>query len=117
MLRYSRTALLCGAGTVMALGFALAAGVRWSHVVANMDWMALAVQTVGTVLWAHNGRGARYAAVWWLLSSLLWIYFAYANGLTALGARDLISVALYLYGGYRWLVEKSNRELPNGVVG
>ncbi len=72
----------------------------------HLDWLALAVGTVGTVLWAHNGRSARYAALWWLASSLLWMVFAWAKGLPALGVRDLISVVLYLYGGWRWLKPK-----------
>lgn len=78
-----------------------------------LDWPALVVGTIGTILWAHNGRGAKYAAVWWLVSSLLWMLFAYGKGLPALGTRDLISVVLYLYGGYRWLFPKKD---PGAVV-
>ena len=68
-----------------------------------LDWVALAVGTVGTILWAQNGRWAKSAAVWWLGSSLLWMVFAWLKGLPALGARDCISVGLYVYGGWRWM--------------
>lgn len=71
-----------------------------------LDWLALAVGTIGTVLWAHNGAWAKYAAFWWLASSLLWIGYAYLKGLPALGARDLISVTLYIYGGWRWVLQR-----------
>lgn len=69
----------------------------------GLDWLALVLGTVGTIAWAHNGKGARYAACWWLASSVCWMVYAYLNGLPALGLRDSISIALYLYGGYRWL--------------
>lgn len=74
-----------------------------------LDWLALSMGTIGTILWAHNGRGAKYAAGWWLASSLLWMAFAYLKGLPALGTRDLLSVLLYLYGGYRWLLRKPEK--------
>lgn len=69
----------------------------------NLDSIGLVVGTLGTIFWAHNGKMAKYAAVLWFFSSVLWILFAWKNHLTALGARDAISVSLYLYGGYRWL--------------
>lgn len=72
----------------------------------HLDWVALIVGTIGTILWAHNGKSAKYACVFWLFSSLIWMAFAYFKGLPALGIRDLISVALYVYGGYRWLISK-----------
>ena len=67
-----------------------------------LDWAALAVGTIGTILWAHNGAWAKHAAVWWLASSCLWAWFAYANGLPALGIRDAISILLSVYGAWRW---------------
>lgn len=74
------------------------------HTLANqLDWLALLVGAVGSVLWAHNGRLARYAAVWWLVSSVLWVVFAWLNGLPALGVRDVVGVSVALYGCYRWL--------------
>jgi hypothetical protein len=69
----------------------------------HLDWLALVVGAVGSLLWAHNGPSARYAAVWWLCSSLLWVAFAWLQGLAALGIRDLLGVAITLYGSYRWL--------------
>lgn len=76
-----------------------------TFLVNHLDWMAMVVGAVGTLLWAHNGRSARWAAAWWLTSSLLWLSFAWAKGLPALGARDLLSTTLYLYGGWRWLMK------------
>jgi hypothetical protein len=38
-----------------------------------------------------------------LSSSLLWVAFAWLQGLAALGLRDLLGVAITLYGSYRWL--------------
>jgi len=74
------------------------------HTLANhLDWIALLVGAVGSLLWAHNGRSAKYASVWWLVSSLLWVAFAWARGLPALGLRDLVGVSVTLYGCYRWL--------------
>jgi hypothetical protein len=73
-----------------------------------LDWAALGVGTIGTILWAHNGKWAKYAAIWWLASSILWIWYASLNNLAALGARDLISVSLYVYGGWRWLLAKNH---------
>ena len=61
------------------------------------------VGAVGSLLWANNGPWAKYASVCWLLSSLLWLVFAWRNGLPALGARDVLGVAVTLYGCYRWL--------------
>lgn len=72
----------------------------------HLDWIALALGTVGTVLWAHAGKQARWAAVWWLASSVVWIAYAYAMGLPALGLRDCLSVVLYLYGAWRWLMAR-----------
>jgi hypothetical protein len=72
-------------------------------VIVHLDWLALLVGAVGSFLWAHNGPSAKYASVWWLFSSLLWVVFAWLNGLAALGVRDVLGVGLTLYGCYRWL--------------
>ena len=69
----------------------------------HLDWLALVVGAIGSFLWAHNGQSAKYASVWWLLSSVLWIVFAWLHGLTALGMRDVLGVSTTLYGCYRWL--------------
>ncbi len=68
-----------------------------------IDWLALVVGALGSLLWAHNGPAAKYASVCWLFSSLLWVAFAWRSGLPPLGARDLRGVAVTLYGCYRWL--------------
>jgi hypothetical protein len=69
----------------------------------HLDWMALVVGAVGSLLWAHNGPSAKYASLWWLLSSILWVVFAWIQGLPALGLRDAVGVGSTLYGCYRWL--------------
>jgi hypothetical protein len=69
----------------------------------HLDWLALVVGAIGSLLWAHNGQSAKYASVWWLLSSVLWVVFAWVHGLPALGARDALGVGSTLYGCYRWL--------------
>ena len=75
----------------------------------HLDWMALLVGAVGSFLWAHNGRGAKYASVWWLVSSLMWVVFAWLQGLPALGARDALGVSSTLYGCFRWLQPPAGR--------
>lgn len=75
----------------------------------HLDWIALVVGAVGSFLWAHNGRCAKYASLWWLGASLLWIAFASTRGLPALGMRDLLGVATTLYGCWRWLLPRGSR--------
>lgn len=70
----------------------------------HLDWIALALGAIGSILWAHNGAGARYACLWWLASSLAWIAFAWIEGLPALGLRDGIGVGTTVYGCYRWML-------------
>lgn len=74
-----------------------------NYLAGHLDWIALLVGGIGSLLWAHNGPSAKYASVWWLCSSLLWVGFAWLHGLAALGLRDLLSVCVTLYGCYRWL--------------
>lgn len=68
-----------------------------------IQWLAFGLGSVGSVLWAHNGAGARYAAAFWLAASLLWLCFAKLSGLPGLAARDAISLATGLWGVWRWL--------------
>lgn len=73
------------------------------EVAANhLDWLALAIGAVGSFLWAHNGESAKHASLWWLVSSLLWIAFAWLHGMPALGVRDVLGIATAAYGCYRW---------------
>lgn len=74
----------------------------------NLDWVALCIGTLGTVLWAHNGKSASYAGVLWFVSAMIWIAYAYLNRLPALGSRDIINVLLYIYGAYRGLSKKKS---------
>jgi hypothetical protein len=69
----------------------------------HLDWTALVVGAIGSLLWAHNGPNARYASVFWLLSSLLWMVFAWVSGLPALGVRDMVGFGTTLYGCFRWM--------------
>lgn len=72
----------------------------------DWDYLALTVGTIGTILWAHNGKWTHYAAIFWFISSILWIVFAYTHDLPALSIRDAISIVLYLYGAWRWIYNK-----------
>ena len=77
--------------------------VRMIELTNHLDWIALVVGAVGSFTWAHNGRSAKYASVWWFFSSLLWVMFAWVKGLPALGMRDALGLSTTLYGCYRWL--------------
>jgi hypothetical protein len=71
-----------------------------------LDWIALFIGTIGTFLWARNGAYAKYAGIFWLISSFFWCAYAYIDHQTALGGRDLLSVSLYLYAIYKQFLEK-----------
>lgn len=65
-----------------------------------LEWSAFAVGTVGTILWARGFKwnGKPVEGWFWLVSALLWIWFALINNHGGLAARDLLGVGLYLYG-------------------
>ena len=63
---------------------------------AKLDRLALCVGRAETILWAHNGKSARCAEVWWLTSFLQGVAFACISGFKAVGLRDAQSVGLYL---------------------
>lgn len=100
--------LLIVAYGVFVSGFLLyATSFLW---LAHLDWVALAIGTTGTILWSQNGRFSKWAAVWWLVSSFFWVAFSWMHGLPALGLRDLISILLYVYGAWRWLLRTGTTE-------
>ena len=68
-----------------------------------IQWLAFAVGTVGALLWAHNGPWSKYAAAFWIIASLLWIWFDRLSGLAGPAARDLVSIFITLWGVWRWL--------------
>ena len=72
--------------------------------VAHLDWLALALGTIGSVAWAHNGRWSKYASAMWLGGSIAWLAFAWVNNLAALGIRDAIGITTSGWGCYRWLL-------------
>lgn len=65
-----------------------------------LEWTAFAIGTLGTVLWAggYTLRGRRIEGWLWLVSSLLWIWFAVVHTHNGLAARDLIGLSLYIAG-------------------
>lgn len=77
-----------------------------------IQWSAFVVGTVGSILWAHNGAWAKYAGAFWLVASLLWVWFARLSGVPGLAARDLVSILTALWGAWRWLGadKKSKRD-------
>jgi hypothetical protein len=68
-----------------------------------IQWLAFAVGTVGTLLWACRGPWSKYAAAFWIAASLLWIWFDRLSGLAGPAARDLVSIFITLWGAWRWL--------------
>lgn len=65
-----------------------------------LEWTAFCIGTAGTVLWAigFKWRGHPIEGWLWLLSSLLWIWFAVVHTHSGLAARDLIGLSLYVAG-------------------
>jgi hypothetical protein len=68
-----------------------------------IQWLAFAFGTVGSILWASNGGWSRYAGAFWLLGSLLWVWFAKLSGVPGLAARDLVGILTALWGAWRWM--------------
>jgi hypothetical protein len=68
-----------------------------------LEWSAFALGTIGTIFWAAGFKwGGRSIEGWfWLGSSLLWILFASMNNHAGLAARDLLGVALYVFGIFK----------------
>ncbi len=74
-----------------------------------IEWVALIVGTTGTVIWSL-GKNQLIVSVCWLVSSLLWIWFAILNGHDGLTMRDSIGVIMYLIG-IRTYLKKTKTEL------
>jgi hypothetical protein len=68
-----------------------------------IQWFAFVVGTAGSLLWAHNGPWAKYAGAFWLVASLLWVWFAGLSGMPGLAARDLVGIGVTSWGAWRWL--------------
>jgi hypothetical protein len=68
-----------------------------------IQWLAFGIGAFGSLLWAHNGRWSKYAGLFWLAGSLLWIWFAHLSGMPGLAARDAIAVLTTAWGTWRWL--------------
>lgn len=62
-----------------------------------LEWSALIIGTFGTILWAL-GKNQLLVSVLWLISAILWIFFAFINQHYGLGIRDFVGVILYLIG-------------------
>lgn len=65
-----------------------------------IEWSAFFVGTVGTIFWAtdRKWRGRKVEGWLWLLSALLWIWFAFNDRKYGLAARDLLGAGLYIMG-------------------
>lgn len=64
---------------------------------AFFEWAALIIGTLGTILWSF-GKSQLTVSILWILSSMLWIVFAWVNGHYGLTARDTLSVIPYAIG-------------------
>lgn len=66
-------------------------------IAAYLEWLALAIGTVCTAMWALN-KHQLMVSLLWICSSLLWILFAYFNGHHGLAARDILGLLIYAIG-------------------
>ena len=66
-----------------------------------IQWLAFSLGTTGSLLWAHNGPWSKYAGVFWLGASLLWICFARLSGMPGLVARDMVGLGVTVWGIWR----------------
>lgn len=62
-----------------------------------LEYSALAVGTVGTLLWSL-GKNQLIVSILWMISAMLWIAFALSNEHYGLTARDGLGVLLYAMG-------------------
>ena len=62
-----------------------------------IEWTALALGTIGSILWSL-GRSQFIVALLWMGSSLLWIGFAISNGHAGLTLRDVFGFGFALVG-------------------
>lgn len=69
----------------------------------SLQWLAFAVGTIGSLLWAHNGVWSKYAAAFWLAASVLWVWYARLSGVPGLAARDLVGIGTAVWGAWRWM--------------
>ena len=69
----------------------------------TLEWAAFSIGTIGTICWAlgYKWRGYPVEGWFWLLSALLWIWFALLSKHNGLAARDILGVALYCAGIYK----------------
>ena len=81
-----------------------------------LDWIAFATGIVGTALWAHKGAWAKWASVWWLVSSIAWLAFAWQQDLLALVLEMILTCALVGYGVWNWMVRGGSVETPLPVA-
>ena len=69
----------------------------------HLDSVAPVIGTMGSILWAQNGRYAKYTALFWLLSAVAWLIFAIHAKNVSLAACQVFNVCLVLYGCRNWL--------------
>ena len=72
-------------------------------IIEHLDSVAPIVGTMGSILWAQNGRYAKYTALFWLLSAAAWLTFAIHTKNVSLAACQVFNVCLVLYGCRTWL--------------
>jgi hypothetical protein len=62
-----------------------------------LEYGALAIGTVGSVLWSL-GNNQLLVSILWMISAMLWIVFALSNEHYGLSARDCLGVLIYAMG-------------------
>lgn len=69
----------------------------------HLDSVAPIIGTIGSILWAQNGRYAKYTAIFWLVSATSWLIFAIHTKNVSLATCQVFNVALMLYGCRTWI--------------
>jgi len=73
----------------------------------HLDTLGLIVGTSGSLLWAQNGKYMRYCALFWAISSVLWLAFAMHKGLTTLCLSNCVNLAIHAYGARAWITART----------
>ncbi len=63
----------------------------------SLDWLAFGLGTIGTVVWISD-RFKGLEGAFWLLSGILWIFYAVQTHQDGFLLRHILGVALYAIG-------------------
>jgi hypothetical protein len=68
-----------------------------------LQWTGFIAGTIGMMLWAANNSFTKWAGLFWILSSICWIYVGWMEHQPALMFRDAINIVIYVIGIYKWM--------------